>query len=347
MTARFSLPEFRREALRDVATPARVERVWSRLEGDLRGRRSGAVRGGLPVWAVALPLAGAALFGGGAYVGARLATDPTPSVMLAHEPTGAADRATVPLPIASPSADEDRTDARAPRGKRKSPRPRAVDAPPRVEPAGLAAPELVPPAAPDVAAAEWHELWRVDEYQRAREAIERQGGFDAVLEGTSADEAMAMVDIARFSHENALAIAALRRIVDRFPGDPNAPLAALTLGNLLDRAGDAKGAAAAFSAYRALSPDGDFAEDALARQIEAALGEGDVQRARELMAQYEKQYPAGSRLETLRAEVAAAPVPPEPPGEPTRADGPRGVEAAAAPGRSDGAASAPAPADSP
>jgi tetratricopeptide (TPR) repeat protein len=205
----------------------------------------------------------------------------------------------------------------------------------------------VAPALPAVAVAEWYELWREDEYQRAREAIERQGGFDAVLEGTSADEAMAMVDIARVSHENALAIAALRRIVDRFPGDPNAPLAALTLGNLLDRAGDAKGAAAAFSAYRALSPDGDFAEDALARQIEAALGEGAVQRARELLAQYEKQYPAGSRLETLRAEVAAAPVSPEPAGELTRPDGPRGVEPAAGSGRSEGAASAAAPADTP
>lgn len=347
MTARVRLPEFRREALRDVATPARVERVWTRLEGDLRARRRGSIGGGLPVWAVAMPLAGAALFGGGAYVGARLATDPTPSVTFAHEPTGAADRATVPLPTAFPSADGDHSSERAPRGKRKSPRPRAVEVPPRVEPTGLPAPEQVAPASPVVVAAEWYELWREDEYQRAREAIERQGGFDAVLEGTSADQAMAMVDIARFSHENALAIAALRRIVDRFPADPNAPLAALTLGNLLDRAGDAKGAAAAFSAYRALSPDGDFAEDALARQIEAALGEGDVQRARELIAQYEKQYPAGSRLEILRAEVAAAPVPPEPAAEPARPDGPRGVEPGAATGRSDGAASSAAAAEAP
>ncbi len=341
MSARVELPEFRREALRDVATPARVERVWARLEGDLRGARWGRVSPGLPVWVFALPLAGAALFAGGAYVGVRLAANPTPSVTLAHEPTGAVDRGTAPPPTASPSADGERTPARPSRGRPKVPRLRAVEAPPRVEPTGLVAPELAPPATPAVAPAEWYELWREDEYQRAREAIERQGGFEAVLESASADQAMAMVDIARFGHENALAVAALRRIVDRFPGDPNAPLAALTLGNLLDRAGDAKGAAAAFSAYRALSPDGDFAEDALARQIEAALGEGDAPRARELLAQYEKQYPAGSRLETLRAEVAAAPLPVEPAAEPARPDGSRGGEPVPGPVRVDGAATTP------
>jgi len=346
MSARVELPEFRHEALRDVATPARVERVWSRLEGDLRGSRRGRVRRGLPVWAVVLPVAGAAPFGGGAYVGVRLAADPTPSVTLAHERTGAVERGTAPLPTASPSADGERTHPRGPRGRPKTPRLRVIETSPRVEPTGLAAPELAPPASPATAPAEWYGLWREDEYQRAREAIERQGGFDAVLETASADQAMAMVDIARFGHENALAIAALRRIVDRFPGDPNAPLAALTLGNLLDRAGDAKGAAAAFSAYRALSPDGDFAEDALARQIEAALGEGDAPRARELLAQYEKQYPAGSRLETLRAEVAAAPALVEPAAEPARPDGTSGGEPVAGPVRTDGAASA-APNDPP
>jgi len=173
--------------------------------------------------------------------------------------------------------------------------------PPIGEPEPVAS-EVVEPV-PEAVPPEWYRLWDEDEYQKAREAIERQGGFEAALEQASADQAMAMVDLARFSHETALAIEALRRVVDRYPSDPNAPIAALTLGNLLDHAGDTRGAAEAFQAYRALSPEGDFAEDALARQIEAALEQRDPVRARELMTQYEQEFPNGSRIEELRAEL--------------------------------------------
>ncbi len=68
--------------------------------------------------------------------------------------------------------------------------------------------------------------------------------------------------------------------------------------------GDRAGAAKAYAAYRALSPKGDFAEDALARQVEAAVQAGNVDSAKKLAEQYEKDFPKGRRLRDIRAQVA-------------------------------------------
>lgn len=306
MTERYSPSEIPREMLRDQATAARLERVWRRIEGDLERRTLAQGRRRLesvPRWVLVAPAAALLLFFSGVLVGSRLTADSMPAVILANERAGGGEAALMPRVATTASASQQRAEERGLLRSRRSKRPRPPVAALPAEPPARAA-EIAPLPVP-VAVPDWYLLWREDEYQRAREALERDGGFEAVLERASAEQTMAMVDLARFSHENALAIAALRSVVDRFPDDPNAPFAALTLGNLLDRAGDAKGAAAAFSAYRTLSPDGDFAEDALARQLEAALREGDTPRARELLAQYEKQYPTGKRLEELRAEVAA------------------------------------------
>jgi tetratricopeptide (TPR) repeat protein len=196
----------------------------------------------------------------------------------------------------------DRAERTTERRPRRRPQRRVIgEHPPSIEPE-LVVEEPAEPAPPD-GPPEWYRLWSEGELKKALEAIKLQGGFEAALEQASADEAMAMVDLARFSREKALAIAALRRVVDRYPADPNAPIAALTLGNMLEHAGDTKGAAEAFQAYRALSPEGDFAEDALARQIEAALEQRDPVRARELLTQYEQEFENGSRAEELRAEL--------------------------------------------
>ena len=97
---------------------------------------------------------------------------------------------------------------------------------------------------------------------------------------------------------------ALRRVVEAFPDAAVAPEAALTLGNLLEQAGDGAGAAEAYALYRRLSPSGDFAEDALARQVDSALAQGNLEELVRLVAQYENDFPNGPRREEFRAELA-------------------------------------------
>jgi hypothetical protein len=99
-------------------------------------------------------------------------------------------------------------------------------------------------------------------------------------------------------------VAALRRVVENFRDAPEAPLAAWTLGNMLDQAGDDAGASEAYALYRRLSPGGDFAEDALAREVESALSQGNLELSARLIAQYENEFPNGRSLEEFRSELA-------------------------------------------
>ena len=73
---------------------------------------------------------------------------------------------------------------------------------------------------------------------------------------------------------------------------------------MLEKAGDQAGAADAFAAYRALSPQGDFAEDALARQIRMAVSQQDAQLANRLAAQYDQSFPNGRRAQEIREQLA-------------------------------------------
>ena len=115
---------------------------------------------------------------------------------------------------------------------------------------------------------------------------------------------MSLADLARATGSRDQAVTALRRLLTVHPDAPEAPLAAWTLGNLLEQAGDRSGAAEAFALYRRLSPTGDFAEDAAARQFESALSEGNLELARQLVDQYAKDFPHGRRVAELREELA-------------------------------------------
>jgi hypothetical protein len=72
---------------------------------------------------------------------------------------------------------------------------------------------------------------------------------------------------------------------------------------MLAQAGDQAGAADAFSLYRRLSPAGDFAQDALAHEVDAAFARGDLELSARLVAQYENEFPNGPRLDEFRAEL--------------------------------------------
>jgi tetratricopeptide (TPR) repeat protein len=142
--------------------------------------------------------------------------------------------------------------------------------------------------------ASWLILAERGDFAAAFSELDQGGTFQAVLQASSAEELMTLADVARFAGRDGRAIMALRQVTERYRDDPNAPLAAMMLGNLLSRAGDREGARAAYALNRTLSPDGDFAEDALVRELE---------RAEKLLQKYETEFPSGSRLAAVRAEV--------------------------------------------
>lgn len=113
---------------------------------------------------------------------------------------------------------------------------------------------------------------------------------------------MALADVARFAGRTGLAIRVLREVTVRFESDPNAPIAAMVLGNLLSQAGDTEGASRAYALNRRLSPSGDFAEDALFREFDMSVSARDVERSQQLLRQYESLFSGGRHASEMRAE---------------------------------------------
>jgi hypothetical protein len=300
MKRKHLLPEIPTEALRDYGTPARVERIWRRLESDLA---TAPARPRAALWWA--PAAVVIVFGSGVVVGAAWRpNEPSIPAIAEAERRDSKDE--------SPSG-EALSEPMMPAAEQEPDEPKERRAPvstPLAVPESAAVIESVPPPAPISAvpsSPEWHRLAGEEfnfDFKGARSAIERQGGFDAVMAKASPDQLMVLADIATATNQPARAIQALRQVVDRFPNDPNAPLAALSLGHKLAKAGDRSGAAKAYAAYRRLSPNGDFAEDALAREVEVAIEQGNLELARQLTDQYAKDFPNGRRLGELRAQIA-------------------------------------------
>jgi hypothetical protein len=139
----------------------------------------------------------------------------------------------------------------------------------------------------------WHNLANKGEYEAALVEIAQAGGYERVLATANPEQLMLLSDVARATGQQQRALAALGRIVNEHSNDPVAPLAALNMGNLLDKMGDGVGATQAFARYRALSPQGEFAEDALIRQLRSAVKAGQQALARKLVRQYEADFPDG------------------------------------------------------
>jgi TolA-binding protein len=299
MSSRNSLPELPTGALRDHATEKRVDRIWRQLEGDLtvQSPRPRAVLW----WA---PAAAVIVFALGAVVGARYRSgDGTivPTAVVAEPPS-----------TFEPAGPAERREAVTARREQRDPPRRIARDAPTPPPASAEVPELVAPPVPQPPVAvfapagppEWQRLANNGSYEEANRAIDREGGFEAALSKASAEQLMSLYEIARFSLRTDRAGRALQRVLDRYPGDLNAPLAAFALGNLREKAGDKAGAAAAFEIYRRLSPTGEFADDALARQFELAIERGDLEDARQLADRYAKDFPNARRLGAIKAQLA-------------------------------------------
>ena len=297
------VPVIPASALRDYSSSDRLPAVWRRVKNDLSARAPSARRTPF-AWAWAPALA-TVIFGTGVFVGARfvrpqaLAGVQAEPPRLAARPAGAAP-ATESSP-AEPEISAPQEEAKVAHRGRHGASSSAASAEPLVYAPSESSPYA--PAAP-AQAPEWQRLAEGGDFTNARRALDQLGGFDVAMARSSPAELMSLVDIARASGERGQAIRALRQVVSH-PESPEAPLAAWTLGNLLDQAGDQPGSAQAFALYRRLSPAGDFAEDAAARQIDSALGEGNVELATQLVEDYARDFPHGRRLGEFRRAASA------------------------------------------
>lgn len=315
------LPSFDRLALRQHGDGEAADRVWKRLSRSVadvehfaaqpRSRRRGVA------WSLAMA---AVTFGAGIGIG-RQWSEPSDGAVaqLSAEPAQAAGRAPVQRlveerPAERSHADEDGTDEAQESsehvGSKRGAKTTVIATPMQTglpEAASSALPSLEQPdderpeaasepalgATDDREPPSWQRLANGGEYEAALFDLAQAGGFESVFDGASAEQLMLLADVARATGQRQRAISALRKVLERFPADPVAPLAAWSLGRALENAGDKRGASEAFAAYRALSPEGDFAEDALVRQLRSAVQRSERELAEQLAEQYARDFPNG------------------------------------------------------
>ncbi len=163
----------------------------------------------------------------------------------------------------------------------------SLSAPPAVETPSSS------PSSPTVSA--WRPLAESGRYEEARAAL-KKAGPSAVRDETA--DLLLAADAARLGGYPAEAVPYLERVLRAHSSDPRSSLAAFTLGRvLLDELGRPREAADAFA--RARKAGGPLAEDALAREVEAASRAGDSTRSRELAREYQKLYPKGRRAKAV------------------------------------------------
>jgi transmembrane sensor len=143
----------------------------------------------------------------------------------------------------------------------------------------------------------WRERAEQGDFEHAYELLASSGHPVA----DDVEELLLAADAARLSGHPDAALPLLRRVIDRHSNDARAPLAAFTLGGvLMQQLGEPREAEAAYARARALSLNKSLAEDALARQVEAAHRAGDAARARVLAREYLDQYPKGRRVHAVQ-----------------------------------------------
>jgi transmembrane sensor len=141
----------------------------------------------------------------------------------------------------------------------------------------------------------WRPLAEKGQYDEAHAAL-KKAGPNAVRD--EAADLLLAADVARLGGYPAEALPYLERVVRAHASDPRSGLAAFTLGRvLLDELGRPGEAADAFA--RARAAGGPLAEDALAREVEAASRAGDITRSRELAREYQARYPKGRRAKAV------------------------------------------------
>ena len=155
------------------------------------------------------------------------------------------------------------------------------------------------------AAPSWLALYEKDKLDEASRVLEERGGISAAITSAqSARELMALWELAGAKRPD-LAIAALKRVADEFPSDPNGAVAAKTLGDTYQRMGQVELAAK----YRAQAmQSGRLSETLLCRQLSDTPRDSAESRhkAKSLALDYLQRFPDGTCREDAKFAVEAA-----------------------------------------
>jgi transmembrane sensor len=146
----------------------------------------------------------------------------------------------------------------------------------------------------------WRSLAEQGDNASAFEQLGSQG-IARASENASVNDLLKLADVARLSGHPGDAVAPLSRVVTDFPQDPNAPLAAFTLGRLqLDVFAQPGTAADTFQRAIGLGLPQSLEADAYARLVEARTRAGDAAGAQAARQDYERRFPGGQRLDEVR-----------------------------------------------
>jgi hypothetical protein len=149
----------------------------------------------------------------------------------------------------------------------------------------------------------WLQRYQRYEFDEAYRMLEASGGLATTIESAQrASDLMALADIARTKSQTPQAIRALDRVVSEFPSDPNATVAAMTLGRMHESMGNRDLAARYFAQA---GKSAVFEEDVLCRALRAHASEappsaGLVAQAKSFLA----KFPDGSCRELAESIVS-------------------------------------------
>lgn len=162
-----------------------------------------------------------------------------------------------------------------------------------------------PLEAPAPSRARWRTLAEAREWADAYEAL-GPGDAEQITERGGVSELLALADVARLSGHPSEAIAPLSRIVFEHASDPNAGLAAFSLGRIEDQLGHPAQAARAFGHALRIGLPGALTGDALAREALALDAAGEDAAARAAAGRYLERLPDGPHAAEMRS-VGASP----------------------------------------
>lgn len=209
-----------------------------------------------------------------------------------------------------------------PRRSRAAPLPRASEPVASAEAPPVVAPQPPPP--------DWRARYNAGNVADALQSLQQQsGGVDgAIASAKTARELMDLSDLLRTKGgDRSAAMRAFARVVESFPADANAPIAAYKLGDMYASMGEQALAARYYEQARSLSPEGNLAQDSFCKRIRAEVVAGNKDEASTMAREYVTKYPDGrcedvQRLisgeddEAAEGEPEAAPPQPSPPALP-------------------------------
>jgi hypothetical protein len=171
-----------------------------------------------------------------------------------------------------------------------------------VAPAPSTAP---PPSAVPAASTDWQARYRAGQYAESL-ALLRSSGLARRLEELPPATLAGIADAARLGGDPELAVRALRVLLRRFPGAPEARDGKFLLGRVQALRGDTVAAVAAFEGYLAPGGGTQYANEAVGRLMELYSERGKTERAKSMAQRYLENAPDGPYQRLARSLLAEA-----------------------------------------